>query len=93
MAVLGGAGDFLLDLVARSDADVYLTSDLRHHPASEFLEKGGPALVEVSHWAAEWTWLPVAAARLAAAYAASGTDATVETRVSTLVTDPWQFRA
>ena len=59
VAVCGGAGDFLLDELAGGDADVYVTSDLRHHLASEFLEKGGPALVDVPHWAAEWTWLPV----------------------------------
>ena len=63
-AVCGGAGDFLLDAVRRTDADVYVTSDLRHHPASEFLEQGGPALVDVAHWAAEWTWLPVVAAKV-----------------------------
>ena len=63
VAVCGGAGDFLLDAVRRTDADVYVTSDLRHHPASEFLEQGGPALVDVAHWAAEWTWLPVVARR------------------------------
>jgi len=91
VAVCGGAGDFLLDDVRRSDADVYLTSDLRHHPASEFLEHGGPALVDVAHWAAEWTWLPVVEARLAEAVQATG--ATVETRVSTLCTDPWTHRA
>ena len=45
--------------VRGTDADVYLTSDLRHHPAAEFLETDGPALVDVAHWAAEWTWLPV----------------------------------
>lgn len=88
VAVCGGAGDFLLDSVLRTDADVYVTSDLRHHPAGEFAEKGGPALVDVAHWAAEWTWLPVVQARLAAAVGD-----TVETRVSTLRTDPWQFRA
>ncbi|HEU5036537.1 MAG TPA: Nif3-like dinuclear metal center hexameric protein [Nocardioides sp.] len=87
VAVCGGAGDFLLDAMARSDADVYLTSDLRHHPASEFVEKDGPALVDVAHWAAEWTWLPVVEARLRAALGD-----TVETRVSTLRTDPWTFR-
>lgn len=87
VALCGGAGDFLLDAVRRTDADVYVTSDLRHHPAAEFLEHGGPALVDVAHWAAEWTWLPVVAGRL--------TDAlgdTVETRVSTVRTDPWTFR-
>lgn len=87
VALCGGAGDFLLDAVRRTDADVYVTSDLRHHPASEAIENGGPALVDVAHWAAEWTWLPVVEARLRAALGD-----TVETRVSTLPTDPWTFR-
>lgn len=87
VAVCGGAGDFLLDEMAGSDVDVYVTSDLRHHRAGEFLEHGGPALVDVAHWAAEWTWLPVVEARLRAAL-----DDRVETRVSTLCTDPWTFR-
>ena len=91
VAVCGGAGDFMLDDVLRTDADVYVTSDLRHHPAAEFLEKDGPALVDVAHWAAEWTWLPVVERRLAAEVAVGAGD-TVETRVSTLRTDPWQFR-
>lgn len=88
VAVCGGAGDFLLDQLASSDADVYVTSDLRHHLASEFLEKGGPALVDVAHWAAESTWLPVVRARVDEAVGD-----TVETRVSEVVTDPWSFRA
>lgn len=87
VAVCGGAGDFLLDRVARTDADVYLTSDLRHHPAAEFVEKQGPALVDVAHWAAESTWLPVVAGMLEEALGAD-----VETRVSTVVTDPWTMR-
>ncbi|WP_166390566.1 Nif3-like dinuclear metal center hexameric protein [Nocardioides ochotonae] len=87
VALCGGSGDFLLDTVAGTDADVYVTSDLRHHPASEFVEKGGPALVDVAHWAAEWTWLPVVEARVKAARGD-----TVETRVSTTCTDPWTFR-
>jgi dinuclear metal center YbgI/SA1388 family protein len=88
VALCGGAGDFLLDRLATSGADVYVTSDLRHHPAAEFLEKDGPALVDVAHWAAEWTWLPVVSAKLAEALGNR-----VETRVSTTVTDPWTFRA
>ncbi|MQW77873.1 Nif3-like dinuclear metal center hexameric protein [Nocardioides sp. dk4132] len=87
VALCGGSGDFLLDTVAGTDADVYVTSDLRHHPASEFVEKGGPALVDVAHWAAEWTWLPVVEARVKQARGD-----TVETRVSTTCTDPWTFR-
>ncbi len=84
VAVCGGAGDFLLDRIAASGADVFVTSDLRHHPAAEFIEKNGPALVDVAHWAAEWTWLPVVAARVEEAF---GSD--VDTRVSELCTDPW----
>ena len=86
VALCGGAGDFLLDRLAGSDVDVYLTSDLRHHRAGEFREHDGPALVDVAHWAAEWTWLPVLATRLADAMGDR-----VEVRVSTRCTDPWQF--
>ncbi len=87
VAVTGGAGDFLLDRALSSGADVYVTSDLRHHVAGEFLEKGGPSLLDVSHWAAEWTWLPELATRLGEALGD-----TVEIRVSTLCTDVWQAR-
>ncbi len=87
VAVCGGAGDFLLDELAHSDVDVFLTSDLRHHRAGEFLEHGGPALVDVAHWAAEWTWLPVVEGRLRAEVGDR-----VGTRVSTQCTDPWKFR-
>lgn len=84
VAVCGGAGDFLLDRIAGMDVDAYVTSDVRHHPAAEFIEKGGPALIDVAHWAAEWTWLPALAQRLTDAFG----DA-LDTRVSTVVTDPW----
>ena len=41
VAVCGGAGDDLFDAVRAAGADVYVTADLRHHPASEALEHGG----------------------------------------------------
>jgi putative NIF3 family GTP cyclohydrolase 1 type 2 len=87
VAVCGGAGDFLTDDALAAGADVYVTSDLRHHVAAEFLERGGPSLLDVSHWAAEWTWLPELSARLREALGD-----TVEIRVSTLCTDVWQTR-
>ncbi len=88
VALCGGAGDFLLDRARARGADVYLTSDLRHHPASELREHGGTALVDVAHWAAESTWLPVLRRRLVEALGD-----TVEVHVSTTNTDPWTFRA
>lgn len=83
VALCGGSGDFLLQAATAAGADVYVTSDLRHHPVSEHVEAGGCAVVDVPHWAAEWTWLPVAAAALTERLAG------IETRVSTLITDPW----
>jgi dinuclear metal center YbgI/SA1388 family protein len=89
VALCAGAGDSLLanpDVVA---ADVYLTSDLRHHPASEARERArvgrGPALIDVSHWASEWLWLDVAAEQLRTALP------DVAITVSELRTDPWDF--
>jgi dinuclear metal center YbgI/SA1388 family protein len=84
VALCGGSGDFLLATAQAEGADVYVTSDLRHHPVSEHLEQADPcAVVDVPHWSAEWTWLPVAARELTAALPA------LEVRVSTIVTDPW----
>jgi len=88
VALCAGAGDAYLRHRAVLDADVYVTSDLRHHPASELREQalvaGGPALVDTSHWATEWLWLDVAADQLRAA-------AGVRVTVSDLRTDPWDF--
>lgn len=89
VAICGGAGDSLLAAADASGADVYLTSDLRHHRASEHLESGGCALVDVAHWAAEWMWLPQAARLLEQDAAAAGF--ALGTTVSTTVTDPWTF--
>ncbi len=86
VAVCGGAGEeFLADATA-AGVDAYLTADLRHHPASEHLADGGPALVDAAHWATERPWLDTVAARLAA-------ECGVETVVSDLNTDPWRYHA
>ncbi|MGH3319823.1 MAG: Nif3-like dinuclear metal center hexameric protein [Streptosporangiaceae bacterium] len=89
VAVCGGSGDSLFDAARAAGADVFITADLRHHPASEFREHGGPALVDAAHWATEWPWLADAASDLEDAGRARS--ATVETRVSARVTDPWTF--
>ena len=71
VALCGGSGDSLLGHPAVVGADVYLTADLRHHPASEARERAfrgnGPWLIDMSHWASEWLWLGAAAAQLRAA--------------------------
>jgi putative NIF3 family GTP cyclohydrolase 1 type 2 len=91
VAVVGGSGDFMLDKARAAGVDVYVTSDLRHHPASEATEHvGAPALVDVPHWSAEWTWLPVAERRLQDSFRDAGL--AVTTQVSTLCTDPWNYR-
>jgi dinuclear metal center YbgI/SA1388 family protein len=88
VALCGGSGDFLLDRARAAGADAYVTSDLRHHPASELREHpDAPALLDVAHWAAEWTWLPVLRDRLVGALGD-----TVAVQVSTTNTDPWTFR-
>ena len=89
IAICGGSGDSMLSLATSAGADAYLTSDLRHHRASEHLESGGCALVDVAHWAAEWMWLPQAARLLEQDAGAAGL--AVRTTVSTTVTDPWTF--
>ncbi|HET6241014.1 MAG TPA: Nif3-like dinuclear metal center hexameric protein, partial [Arthrobacter sp.] len=92
VAVCGGAGDSLFGAVRASNADVYLTADLRHHPASEAREAAvndRPYLIDVSHFASEWLWLPAAAAALGNVLTDQGHE--VEIRVSTTNSDPWDF--
>ncbi|ROS73066.1 Nif3-like dinuclear metal center hexameric protein [Cellulomonas sp. PhB143] len=92
VAVVGGSGDSLFDDVRAAGADVYVTADLRHHPASELRERaefgaGTPYLVDVAHFASEWPWLEHAARDVVARLGG-----TVEPRVSTRSTDPWTLR-
>lgn len=82
LAVLGGAGDGYLAAATAAGVDAYLTSDLRHHPASEHLAGGGPALLDAAHWATERPWLDAVANELRGALL-------VEAVVSDVVTDVW----
>src|SRR5699024_9235381 len=57
--------DSFVEAAARTGADAYITSDLRHHPALEHVEAaadatGVPALLGVSHAASGSLWLPLA---------------------------------
>jgi dinuclear metal center YbgI/SA1388 family protein len=84
VAVCGGAGDSLLGAASAAGVDAFVTADLRHHPASEHLTAGGPALVDVAHWASEHPWCEQAAAVVSAALGG-----TVDVHVSYRRTDPW----
>ncbi len=95
VAVLGGAGDSLLGAARACGADVYVTADLRHHPAIDAREEtrgGPPYLVDAGHWATESLWLEEAGRRIVAGLAAAGQDVTgLTVAVSRLRTDPWDF--
>ncbi|WP_038169402.1 Nif3-like dinuclear metal center hexameric protein [Tomitella biformata] len=84
VAVCGGSGDSYLGAVTRLGVDAYVTADLRHHPADEHLRAGGPALVDVAHWASEQPWCAQARDILRAAFGDRITVAVAQTR-----TDPW----
>jgi len=86
MAVAGGAGDTFLAEVTAAGVDAFLTADLRHHPASEHLAGGGPALLDAAHWATERPWLDALALELRA-------DLSVDTIASDVVTDVWTVHA
>jgi dinuclear metal center YbgI/SA1388 family protein len=86
VAVCGGSGGSLTGAAAEAGADVFLTSDLKHHPVSEAMESSGPALCDVGHFASEWPWLPVAADLLH-----RDLSGRVEVAVSRRRTDPWTW--
>jgi len=89
VGLVAGAGDSFLGMAGLAGIDLFITSDLRHHPAQDFIEQSkltdGPALIDIAHWAAEWVWLDQAAAQLASMHR------DVEFIVSDLRTDPWDF--
>jgi putative NIF3 family GTP cyclohydrolase 1 type 2 len=84
--VCGGAGDAFLGDATRAGADAFLTADLRHHPASEHLAAGGPALLDAAHWATERPWLDDVGRHLRDVFA-------VDVIVSDVDTDPWTVHA
>lgn len=88
VALCAGAGDAYLQVALDRAADVYITSDLRHHPAQEILQQAKArgqdfALIDISHWAAEYLWLEQAAKELA--------DLQVDIQVSDIRTDVFDF--
>jgi len=95
VAVCGGAGGSYADLARAAAADVFVTSDLKHHGTLEAVAERvglGPqdpmALIDAAHWATEWPWLARAAGLLRQRFGAE-----LDIAVSELVTDPWTLHA
>lgn len=86
VAVCGGAGDSLLDVVSAAEVQAYVTADLRHHPADEHRRASDVALVDVAHWASEYPWCTQAAELLRDRFGDS-----LPVRVSAIRTDPWNI--
>ena len=85
VAVSSGSGDSFLGDVAKLGVDVYVTSDLRHHPVDEHLRAGGPAVIDTAHWASEFPWTEQAESIVA--------PLSVDTEILHIRTDPWTISA
>lgn len=90
IALCGGAGDSFIGDAIEQGAEVYVTSDLRHHVTQDVKERAelglqGPALIDISHWAAESIWLGTASAQIAGIFEG------LQIVASQLRTDPWDF--
>jgi putative NIF3 family GTP cyclohydrolase 1 type 2 len=90
VAVCGGSGDGLMAAAQSGGADVYLTSDLKHHRVQEFVQDNDCAIIDVVHYASEYPWCGQTAAALEHHLAEVGVRLPVT--VSSSVTDPWTFR-
>lgn len=65
VALCAGAGDSYSLAALDQGAEVFITSDLKHHNAQEILELAKArgvefALIDISHWAGEFVWLETA---------------------------------
>jgi dinuclear metal center YbgI/SA1388 family protein len=69
IALCAGAGDSYSLLALDQGAEVFITSDLKHHNSQEIMELAKArnvefALIDISHWAAEFVWLETAMQQL-----------------------------
>ncbi|MDO4760903.1 MAG: Nif3-like dinuclear metal center hexameric protein [Corynebacterium sp.] len=87
VAVSSGSGDSFLQSARKLGVDVYVTSDLRHHPVDEHLREGKPYIIDTAHWASEYPWTEQAKEILDQGL----TGVTVE--VLRIRTDPWTISA
>lgn len=86
VAACGGAGDAYVDDARAAGADVYVTGDLRHHPALDALTLG-LALVDAGHYATEAAALPALVEALDAGARRRGLSARLV--ASRVRTEPW----
>ncbi|AKE40972.1 NIF3 (NGG1p interacting factor 3) [Corynebacterium kutscheri] len=87
IAVSSGSGDSFLDTVRTLGVDVYVTSDLRHHPVDEHLRAGGPFIIDTAHWASEFPWTAQAQEILCRELP------DLEVEILDIRTDPWTLSA
>lgn len=82
VAVSSGSGFSHHRHAVKAGADVFITSDISHHEADEFVRDTGVALIDVPHWVAEAPWCEQAAALI--------TDQLeIPTHTASTRTDPW----
>lgn len=86
VAVSSGSGDSFLEAAAKLGADVYVTSDLRHHPVDETLRAHDIAVIDTAHWASEFPWTGQARDIVVEATGVSA-------EIIELRTDPWTISA
>jgi len=86
VAVVGGAGDGMIDAAIAAGAQVLVTGDLRHHVTLDALQQG-LALIDAGHHATEWAAMPRVVDALAEDGRRQGLQATV--LASRTPTDPW----
>lgn len=89
VAVMSGAGDGFLNKAIDLRVDAFLTSDLRHHPALDAVEKAKAlgrrmGLVDVSHFSSEFPWFDFAPEDVR-----NKLKGEVECKLSSACTDPW----
>ncbi len=77
VAVCSGSGSSLLDAFLDSDAQVYLTGDLRYHDARR-VEDDGRAMIDVGHFASEHIFIDPLVAHLRQAARHAGWSVDIE---------------
>jgi putative NIF3 family GTP cyclohydrolase 1 type 2 len=77
VAVCSGSGSSLMDTFLSSDADVYVSGDLRYHDARA-VEDSGRAFVDIGHFASEHLIIDPLVRKLKAAVEQAGWDIAIE---------------